>query len=66
MLIKTASGPECPKCGNAGFDDWNHEPTLKTFSGIISGRLKCHGCGRFFSITHYTDGATHSIMKERK
>lgn len=54
-------GPECPCCGLDTFDDWHHEKGLKEgfYPVQITGRLKCHGCGKFFHIDHYHDGATH-------
>ena len=63
MLIVAARGPECPKCHEDGFDDWWHEKGLKSCGGTIRGRLKCHGCGRFFSVSHYADGTTYSTMR---
>jgi len=55
-------GPKCPNCGTDGFDDWWHDPTTKSFGGVLKARLKCHGCGKFFSTTRYSDGVTHSVM----
>lgn len=68
LKIAIAQGPKCPCCGETGFDDWWHDPTLKTGFGIvaITGRLKCHGCGTFFSVEHYHDGETHSFVNSRK
>ena len=60
LKIRIAPGPCCPHCGEDGFDDWHREPTLRFLSGSLSGRLKCHGCSKFFSVTHYFDGETHS------
>lgn len=60
-------GPQCPNCGEDGFDDWWHAKSMKHGSGIVSirGSLKCHGCGRFFSVTNYHDGETHSVQSAR-
>lgn len=59
-------GPECPSCGEWGFDDWWHDPFIKPAVGSLivrlKGRLRCHGCGKFFNITQYTDGETHCTM----
>lgn len=63
LLLAIARGPQCPTCHETGFDDWHHERTLRSYAGVIAGRLKCHGCGRFFSIRHYSDGETHCSMK---
>ena len=67
LTIKITRGPCCPACGCDTFDDWNHEPGLKSGTGIVSasGSIKCHACGKFFSITHYADGETHSTMNLR-
>ncbi|WP_341893797.1 hypothetical protein [Ferrovibrio terrae] len=62
--------PECPNCGCDGFDDWHNSPGLKTgFLPVsITGAIKCHQCGKFFHVDHYSDGATHSSMggKQKK
>lgn len=60
LVIAIAHGPKCPHCRTDGFDDWHHEPGLRMVGIALTGRLKCHGCGRFFSVTHYLDGVTHS------
>lgn len=59
-IIAIARGPECPHCRTDGFDDWHLEPSLKMVGTVLTGRLRCHGCGKFFSMTHYHDGETHS------
>jgi hypothetical protein len=68
LLIAIRHDPECPACGTWGFDDWHHDPGIKAGvpMGIVAlkGRLKCHGCGRFFSITKYTDGECHMTMRK--
>jgi hypothetical protein len=61
-------GPECPNCGAWEFDDWWHDRGIRSPGGpvvALSGALRCHGCGRFFSITRYHDGETHSVMTRR-
>ena len=60
LTIRIAPGPCCPRCGEDGFDDWHHEPSLRAVGITTAGRLKCHGCGRFFSVRRYLDGETHS------
>jgi hypothetical protein len=62
LKIAIAHGPECPNCGEDGFDDWWHDKTTKTGHRPVSleARLRCHGCGRFFHVTQYGDGETHS------
>lgn len=68
LAIAIQAGPECPACGEDGFDDWHLDRGIKTGSYGVSlcGSLKCHGCGKFFSVTHYADGETHSTMNRRK
>jgi hypothetical protein len=63
LRIAIATGPECPKCHEDGFDDWWHDPSTKAVGGTLMARLKCHGCGRFFSASRYSDGETHSTMR---
>lgn len=60
-------GPKCPHCAGEGFDDWWHERGLKAGDGIvrIEGRLKCHGCGKFFRVRQYHDGECHSEARSR-
>jgi transcriptional regulator NrdR family protein len=58
-------GPVCPNCQEHRFDDWWNEPTLKGSSGSLRGRLKCHGCGRFFSIMQIMDGSVISTVKRK-
>ena len=64
MIVISKHGPECPRCHCDGFDDWWHDKTCK--AGVllvaITARLKCHGCGIFFAVTHYTNGETHSSI----
>jgi len=64
LLLKIAPGPKCPACGTEGFDDWHLEKTIRRRIGLVDleGSLKCHGCGKFFSVTAYHDGPTHSTM----
>lgn len=69
LTVRICRGPECPACGEDGFDDWHHDPTCRGGGGVVVSlyaRLKCHGCGKFFSVTHYVDGITHSTMNRRK
>jgi hypothetical protein len=68
LRIAIALGPECPHCGCDGFDDWWHARTVKSGCGIVSlrGSLRCHACGKFFAVTHYTDGETHSTAQVRQ
>ena len=63
LRLAIARGPECPACHERGFDDWWHEPGLRSYGGVIAGKLKCHGCGKFFSVRHYGDGETHCSMR---
>lgn len=68
LAIAIARGPECPACGEDRFDDWHRDPRLKGGDGIVvrlRGALRCHGCGKNFAITQYTDGETHSTMRRR-
>jgi hypothetical protein len=60
LRIAIARGPECPACHETGFDDWWHDRTARAEGGTIKARLRCRGCGRFFSVSHYSDGETHS------
>ena len=60
LAIEIAPGPKCPRCREDGFDDWHHEPTVRVVGAVTLGRLKCHGCGRYFSFTRFHDGETHS------
>lgn len=62
LLLEISRGPKCPHCQLDTFDDWHHANTLKSgFAPVaITGSLRCHGCGKFFHIDHYSDGATHS------
>lgn len=62
LFLEIDSGPKCPKCGLDTFDDWHHEKGLKQLGSALTGRLKCHGCGRFFHIHRYSDGEVHSSM----
>ena len=66
LLLKITKGPCCPVCGEDGFDDWHLSPGIRSYHGIIRGALRCHGCGKFFSITHYPDGETHSSIRARR
>lgn len=63
-IVISRFGPVCPSCRCDGFDDWHHEPGLKFQGGIVglTGRIKCHDCGKFFKVTAYLDGETHSTM----
>lgn len=67
LQIAIARNPECPSCHLDTFDDWWLDRTMKhgTYPVSIKGRLKCHGCGKFFSITKYSDGEVHSCMGGR-
>lgn len=62
LMIEISSGPKCPSCQCDTFDDWHHERSIKQVGLAIAGRLKCHGCGRFFGIHRYSDGEVHSTM----
>ncbi len=62
LSIEINQGPKCPACQCDTFDDWHHEKTFRKVSWFWSGRLKCHQCGRFFSIAAYPDGQVHSTM----
>lgn len=68
LKLKIGPGPECPHCGCSEFDDWFHEKTLR--SGVLlvklAGRLKCHGCGKFFHVTQYFDGQCHCTACSRR
>lgn len=55
-----AYGPECPHCHETGFDDWWHDRGIRERGGLLTGSLKCHGCGKFFSVRQYRGGETHS------
>ena len=70
LKIAIAQDPECPNCHESGFDDWWHDPSFRLVTGISAGipavgiaTLRCHGCGRFFKVTRYRDGETHSTMR---
>lgn len=62
LKLAIGRGPICPHCRCNTFDDWHHARTLRAGFGIASveGSLKCHGCGKFFSITVYYDSECHS------
>lgn len=60
LKIAIGCGPICPHCGCDTFDDWHLERTLKTFCLGIGGRIKCHGCSKFFGFKQYLDGECHS------
>lgn len=63
MLAISPHGPVCPACGQDGFDDWWLGKGMRSGAAVsIEGRLKCHGCAKFFSVTQYHDGVTHSTM----
>lgn len=63
LKIAIGPGPQCPHCREDGFDDWHHEPSLKVVGIVLQGRLKCHGCGKFFRVEQYGDGETHSTAR---
>lgn len=65
LKIAISGGPECPHCRLDMFDDWHLEPSLKMSGGLLQGRMRCHGCGKFFSITQYSDGETHSTARSK-
>lgn len=54
--VRVCHGVECPNCGCDGFDDWWHNPTTKQDGMLVTARLRCHGCGRFFKVSRYPDG----------
>lgn len=58
-------GPKCPHCQEDGFDDWWHARTIRQRGSLLTGSLKCHGCGKFFSVSQYSDGETHSSAWSR-
>ena len=60
--IAIKAEPTCPCCGTDGFDDWWHDPSTHYEGHAIKARLKCHGCGKFFSTTQYPDGVNHSSV----
>lgn len=66
LKIAIYDGPECPRCGEYRFDDWWHAPGVRQRGLLLSGSLKCHSCGKFFSVTRYSDGETHSTAWFRK
>lgn len=66
LRIAIADGPQCPRCRESGFDDWWHDRTVRPGDGLVvslRGSLRCHGCGRYFGVTSYVDGKTHSVMR---
>lgn len=63
LIIAIAKGPECPACGNDGFDDWWHDKSCRSaHSPIVDlyAELKCEECGTAFDVARYHDGETHS------
>ncbi len=60
LKLAIAHGPKCPHCGEGGFDDWWHSRGVRPCGLMITGSLKCHGCGKYFSVAHHADGVTHS------
>lgn len=58
--IAISDSPKCPHCGCDGFDDWWHDKTTRYVGDILTARVKCHGCGKFFSTKQYPDGVNHS------
>jgi hypothetical protein len=68
LKIAIAVGPECPSCGEDRFDDWWHDKSVRSPGGFVvslTGALRCHGCGKFFAVTMYQDGETHSKVNAR-
>ncbi len=71
MKIAISShGPKCPNCGCDGFDDWWHEKTIRRgfYPVDLEGSLRCHGCGRFFSVRLFHDVLgceCHCVMKTK-
>lgn len=66
--IAIAQGPKCPNCAEDRFDDWWNDPSTKSGDSLavsLRACLRCHGCGRFFSVTQYADGETHSCSGGR-
>lgn len=64
MLLAIARGPQCPKCGNDGFDDWHLDKSCRSGGGLvvdIYADLTCE-CGATFEVAHYADGETHSSI----
>lgn len=66
LLVRVSDGPCCPNCGCDTFDDWHLERGLKNVGGVITGRLRCHNCSRYFSIRRYSDGEVTSSMTKRR
>ena len=66
LLITIANCPQCPACGNDGFDDWHHDKSCRSGGGLvvdIYADLKCDECGSGFEVTRYVDGETHSCIR---
>lgn len=69
LRLAISRGPKCPRCGEDGFDDWWHDRSCRSGHGPVvelTARLQCHGCGIFFTVTHYRDGETHSSYLSRQ
>jgi hypothetical protein len=60
LKLEIDYGPKCPHCQMTGFDDWWHDKGIRAQLGLLTGSLKCHGCGKFFAVKHWQDGQTYS------
>ncbi len=60
--VRVARGPICPHCDLDTFDDWWNDPSMKPGVGLVhfQGRIKCHGCGKFFRVEKHRDGVVVS------
>jgi hypothetical protein len=68
LIIAIAKGPECPGCGNDGFDDWWHDKSCRSaHSPVVDlyAELKCDECETAFEVTRYQDGETHSTARRK-
>ncbi len=68
LHLRIGRTPICPRCEEWNFDDWHLDKSCKSAGGPvvdIYARLKCHGCGIFFSVTQYCDGEIHSWYRSR-
>lgn len=66
LKIAIANGPKCPLCGWDGFDDWWHDPSVRSGNSLIVGvyaDVRCEECDISFDVTRYHDGETHSSWR---
>lgn len=68
LVLEISTGPVCPFCALDTFDDWWHDRTMKAGFGLsaVEGRLKCHGCGKFFKVRKDHDGCVTSSAHKRR